>query len=538
MEKSNLSQRPFGKTPHVRTNSYRILFLAFLLIILCGTPWRSRAGTTRFVAPAPFGDDANAPCDSPDTPCAHIQTAINNSMAGDLIEVFPGTYTENVHVNQSVTIQGDAFNPSIVDGNQLGPVFIIDSGNTVTLSMLTIMNGNAGDAASNAGGGIQNNGTLTVLQSTINGNKATSGHFEAAGCGIGNFGTLTVINSTISGNQGIGGSSVGGGVFIGGTATLVNTTINGNSASNGGGILIGNKSTLNFTNTIISGSLGGGADCVNDGTIGTNSHNLVQDGSCSPAVSGNPKLGPLQNNGGPTNTHALLPTSPAIDAGDDSVVDPMGTYMLTTDQRGVLFPRKVCAHVDIGAFEANSGVPPIVNCPGNITTFTDAGQTTATVSFSVTASDSCGNTLAPTCKIGSTIITSPHAFPPGITSVQCSATDSQMQTGFCSFTVNVTLLNVCIQDDRSGDTFRWNSQTGQYTYTRCKDKFTLAGTGKVGQSNGLVTLTDSRVDRRINAAYNPGTKTGRANITLVNQGVLQTIVVNQTNPNATCKCAF
>jgi hypothetical protein len=495
---------------------------------------RVRAFTTRFVAPAPFGDDANAPCDSPDTPCAHIQTAINNSSSGDLIEVAPGTYTENVEVSQSVTIQGDAFNPSIVDGNQLGPVFIIDATNSVNLTSLTIMNGNA-SGESNVGGGIQNNdGTVTVTQSTINGNKATGSGPAGGGIFNSGAGTLTVINSTISGNQAVGGD--GGGMLNasngsggGGTATLVNVTINGNSATNGGGIANAVGATLNFTNTIVSGSTAGG-DCVNSGTIGTNSHNLVQDGSCSPAVSGNPKLGPLMNNGGPTNTHALLATSPAIDAGDDTVLG--SPFFLTTDQRGSGFPRKVCAHVDIGAYEANSGVPPTINCPPNISKFTDAGQTTATVSFTVTASDSCGTPLTPTCSV-----TSPHAFPPGVTTVSCSATDSQGQTSFCSFTVTVVPLNICIQDDHTKDTFRFNSMTGQYVYTRCSDGFTLSGTGTVSVVNGYVTITDNKPDRRINAGFSLATFTGRANVTLIRPGLFQTITVYDTNPHPTCTCS-
>ncbi|HYL99093.1 MAG TPA: hypothetical protein VEZ90_09080, partial [Blastocatellia bacterium] len=98
-------------------------------------------------------------------------------------------------------------------------------------------------------------------------------------------------------------------------------------------------------------------------------------------------------------------------------------------------------------------------------------------------------------------------------------------------------LNGCIQDDHSGDTLRFNSQTGQYVYTRCKDKFTLTGTGVVRNSGGFITLTDSKPDRRITASFNPGTLTGRATITLIlSPGVFQTITVNQTNPAATCAC--
>jgi hypothetical protein len=510
----------------------RILAVVGLLgvVVLGPQGWRARAQTDRFVNP--FGDDLGGSndCTSPDQPCKTIQHAVNESGTGDLIEVAPGTYPENVTVSQSVTILGDAFNRSIVDGNNAGPVFTVNGGITATFNSLTITNGNSGTG--NDGGGINNQGALTVVQSTISGNIA-----DQDGGGIFNSSTLTVINSTISGNTAV--VSAGGGLLNrhGATATLVNTTINGNSAKlSGGGLLNGPQATLNMTNTIISGNLAGGhVDCASDGTIGTNSHNLIQDGSCGAAVSGNPKLGPLQNNGGPTFTQALMLGSPAIDAGDDTVLgDP---FNLTTDQRGPGFPRKVCAHVDIGAAEFNAGAPPTVTCPANIVVFTDPGKTTATVSFMVTASDLCDGPLTPTCKIGGTPIGSPFAFSPGVTTVTCSATNSQGNIGMCSFTVTVTLLTGCIQDDHTGDTFRFNAQTGQYVYTRCKDKFTLTGTGVVRMVGGLLILTDTRPDRRISASFNPGQLTGRVTLTLaVVPGVFQTIVVSQTNPHATCQC--
>ena len=483
---------------------------------------------------SPFGDDMGGAndCSSPDQPCKTIQNAINHASSGDLIELAPGTYPENVTVNQSVTIQGDAFNPSIVDGGGLSHGFLIQDLDvssaplSATLSMLTVTNGNAGSSG-NEGGGIQNHGTLTVVQTTINGN--TAGASSPAGGGIFNDGTLTVINSTISGNS----AGDGGGIFNGGTTTVVNSTIKGNTGSGGGGLTNSNTHTVNLTNTIIAGSLG--PDCNNGGVIGTNSHNLVQDGTCSPAVSGDPKLGPLQNNGGPTFTHALLAGSPAIDAGDDTVLgDP---FNLTTDQRGPGFPRKVCAHVDIGATEFNAGATPTVTCPGNIVTVSDPGKTTATVSFTVTASDLCDGALNPTCTIANVPISSPFAFPAGVTTVICSATNSQGNTGMCSFTVTVTLLTGCIQDDHTGDTFRFNPQTGQYLYTRCKDKFTLTGTGIVRTVGGLVTITDIRPDRRISATFNTGQLTGHASLTVaIVPGVFQSITVNQTNPHPTCQC--
>jgi hypothetical protein len=88
-----------------------------------------------------------------------------------------------------------------------------------------------------------------------------------------------------------------------------------------------------------------GVDIVNQGLL-SGSHDLVQDGSGLPGwLSGDPRLGPLQNNGGPTWTQALLPGSRAIDAGDNALV-PAG---VSTDQRGQ--DRFVNGITDLGAFE-------------------------------------------------------------------------------------------------------------------------------------------------------------------------------------------
>ena len=444
--------------------------------------WPALAAGNRYVATT--GSDGGNDCSNPGSPCATIQHAISQSASGDVINLGPGKYVENVTVNQNVTIQGGPTTGSTVDGNQTGSVFTVNDTITATLSMLTITNGNAGDAAGNQGGGIQNNGTLTVVQSTINGNTATTGESTGLGGGIFNHfsAALTVINSTISGNSatagGIGGgicnqnaitvinstisgnsataSGFGGGLFNveGATATLVNVTINGNTAGpgRGGGLTNAPFGTLNFTNTIISSSSAGSGDCVNFGAIGTNSHNLVQDGGCSPAVSGNPKLGPLQNNGGPTFTHALMAGSPAIDAGDDAILG--SPNFLTTEQRGPGFPRKANLHVDIGAFEFQGPI-----------------------------------------------------------------------------------FNTCLKDNSSGNLLQWNSVTGQYKFTRCSDGFMITGTGVVKLVNGIQTLTDFKSDRRISAGLNTGQLTGNATIYLqVAAGVWQSLQIVATNPSATCSC--
>ena len=487
------------------------------------------AQQTRLVSP--FGDDLGGTndCTSPDQPCKTIQQAVNQSGADDLIELGPGTYFENVDVTQSVTIQGDLFTGSTVNGGGANPVFDVESSLTVTLNTLTITNG----ATLGSGAGILNNGSLVVIGSTINGNSA-----GASGGGVCNFGTLTLINSTVNGNS----ASDGGGVAntSTGMATIVNCTITANTAAatKGGALANASGGSVNLINSIFAGSLGGSLDVSSLGSIATNDDNLAQDGSLSPAVTGNPKLGPLQNNGGPTFTQALMSGSPAIDAGDDAVLG--APFDLTTDQRGEGdqdFPRKVCAHVDIGAYEFGAASPPTLMCPANMSAFTNPGMTTATLSFSATAIDPCTGPLTPTYKIGSRTITSPFAFPAGVTTVSVSATSSQGVTGMCSFMVTVTSLNICIQDDHTGDTLRFNSQTGQYVYTRCKDKFTLSGTGVAKVANNTATLTDSKSDRKISASFNEASLTGKATITLIPApGIMQTITLSQTNPHATCAC--
>jgi hypothetical protein len=271
----------------------------------------------------------------------------------------------------ATTITGPRAGALTVSGNDATRVFQIDQGVTADISGLTIANGNS--ASSPYGGGIFNNrGTLTVTSCTFSGNSASSGF----GGGIfNNRGTLTVTSSTFSGNS---TSRRGGGIYNNdGTLTVTNSTFSGNSASRGGGGIFNNGSTLTVTNSTFSGnsaSFGGGGITNNVGTLTLNnsivanstsggdvhtysgtvsgSHNLIGDGSggLTGTITGDPLLGPLADNGGPTQTMALLPGSPALDAGDSSLaVDAQGAS-LTADQRGA--PRVSNGAVDIGAFES------------------------------------------------------------------------------------------------------------------------------------------------------------------------------------------
>lgn len=260
----------------------------------------------------------------------------------------------------------------------------------LTLTRVVVRDNNA-----NAGGGICNRGELILIDSSVSYNIANgigpAGYTCGAGGGIKcERGTLTLVNSLVSGNQsmdadpfrevGVGGGvhiacncsatftnstisgnrsvKLGGGIFVHGNLTLVNCTITDNiTKGDAGGVYISGH--LDFTNTIIADNSGKGGSCIvggpggykGEGSIGENSNNLVRGGNCSPAFSENPLLGPLDDNGGATMTHALLPGSPAIDA------IPASSCTLPTDQRGA--PRPVIVDsaetsCDIGAFEVQA----------------------------------------------------------------------------------------------------------------------------------------------------------------------------------------
>lgn len=228
---------------------------------------------------------------------------------------------------------------------------------TLTVNGTTL----ADNVSGSDGGGIHNDGTLTVHSSTLANNTASS-----EGGGIDSAGTiLEVTNSTIYGNS---AGSRGGGINSAGAIQILSSTLTANRVVVGSGVGGGLRAVTpaKLFNTIVAGNFRGAApgttaSDIAGATDATSAFNLIGTGGgggLANGVNGNqvgvsaPGLGTLADNGGPTQTVALLSGSPAIDRGGNAHVTA-----IPTDQRGFL--RIVNGTVDIGAFEAAGGGPPV-----------------------------------------------------------------------------------------------------------------------------------------------------------------------------------
>jgi CSLREA domain-containing protein len=363
---------------------------------------------------------------------ANTDKAVDTCAAGkgaDTITLAAGTYTLGIagggedaaargdlDITSNVIIKGSGAGATIIDGNRLDRVLDIKKGAALTISGVSIRNGDnlteldAGGIANHGtlvlqngivranhgySGGISNDGTATIASSTIENNGAAED-----GGGIWNRGTLTVANSTIRNNT---SGEMGGGFAnsVDGKLAISNSTISYNEGGSGGGaMMVYYNSTVSLSNSTVSDNSGGGietwwgspgikisvdsstvesiVDAENassavivknsivgscGGRLTSQGYNLIQNPSgCTIAgdTTGNrlnldPKLGPLQDNGGPTMTRALLIGSPAIDAGNPATPGSAASTCPPTDQRAVVRAqdgngdgRNRC---DIGAFE-------------------------------------------------------------------------------------------------------------------------------------------------------------------------------------------
>lgn len=330
----------------------------------CNCPLPPKTAIYRYLDPT--GNDTDNDCTDIGSPCLKIQHAIDVAAAGDALLLTSGTYIEaNIVVTKDLYIYGQGAQLSIVDANQAEGVFRVNQGLNVSFCGLTMTGGSTERADGGGGllnygtanivssaisnnfasmnGGLSNQGIINISYSTINNNSTNTG-----GGGIHNQNSIssavsTISNSTISGNRG-----VFGGVFINGsTININNSTITNNAGFLGAGIS-NISGTVNSDHNIIADQ-DSNSDCF--GPINDLGFNLDKDGTCISAGTSQTvavfTLPLLANNGGSTQTHALIPGgdgAQAINAGG-------ATCGVTIDQRGEPRPPIISGNCDIGSFE-------------------------------------------------------------------------------------------------------------------------------------------------------------------------------------------
>ncbi len=316
----------------------------------------------------------------------------------------------------TLTVTGSIIESNSAGGFGGGGIFNYVSG-TLTVTNSSIES----NTATEDGGGILNAGTVTVLQSTIAGNSAVEGSginteggtLTVSGSTIANNrqaldgggiqifgGTVYLVNSTIADNS---ASRFGGGIAIlsnHGDLLALSCTIAYNTVSSsgaGGGLYVTQFAT-NLDNTIVADNtmpvevvgynplpgidhssfaiqvpsdiflaagatnVSGSYNLIGGFAGGTGDSGGLTNGTDGNQVGVNPLLGPLANNGGPTETIALLAGSPAIDRGNYNLVLNFAGLYGPDDQRGTGFPRTHHGTVDIGAFEVQPVI--ILHPPG------------------------------------------------------------------------------------------------------------------------------------------------------------------------------
>jgi CSLREA domain-containing protein len=289
-------------------------------------------------------------------------TISGNVAAGGIGNFGGGIYTAGPLSLVNSTVSGNENNYN----GKGGGLFDIAAPITITNSTVS------GNSGTEGGGLFLYAAAVTITNSTINGNLAENG-----GGIYGGSGPLAIINSTLSSNNSI---IDGGGIFISTTtATLFNVTMTGNHANSegntgghGGGVFNATNAAFNFQNSIIAGNSNVtiivGHTVLNpdecSGEIISQGNNIMRTLSGCTVINGggvyvtDPMLGPLADNGGPTQTHALLVGSPAINAGNPGGCTDNNGVFLTTDQRGA--HRPIGPRCDIGAVEAGYLFLPLI----------------------------------------------------------------------------------------------------------------------------------------------------------------------------------
>lgn len=420
----------------------------------------------------------------------------------------------DLDIDFDLGIIGDGSNVTIIDGGGLDRIFDLTVFTTPGLiSGVTLRNGRV---AGEDGGAVRNRGTLTLEDVVIVDSEVLNG---GRGGAIADFERVTLRDSTIMGNS---ASGAGGGLYIARKGTINNSTISDNEGASGGGIYFAGNDALAVNNSTISGNrataTGGGINHAGSG-VGTLASSTVTsnradsdgngsgsgggvagsvslkntvlygntdpngDPECSgvlnslgynviPApsagcvlvgdatgnVSSEPLLGPLADNGGPTWTHALLPGSPAIDAGNPLGCTGATDLPLAADQRGGA--RSVGGRCDIGAYEF--GAAPPTPTPGP----------TAPPTAFPTSTPSPTPELSPTLSPSPAATTPPPATP---THLVCFGPAGTVEDG-------VGIVRALLSSDGeplAGQEVLWSDEPGL---------FSVAAASSVTNEDGLASV--------------------------------------------------
>jgi trimeric autotransporter adhesin len=422
-----------------------------------------------------------------------LRYQIANAHSGDTITFSAsGTIVlaqGQLEISNDVIISGSGAASLTISGNNMSRVFQIDSGTTVSITGVTVEQGAGGIN----GRDILNNGTLAVSNCRFLVNTYNSNNGEGNGGGLYNAGTATVTNCSFVGSVDFGVAGDGGGIYnagnltvvgstfsnfgvggygsaifnagyfqsAAGTGTVFNSTFWQNRANEGAAIFdAGTATSITAVNSTFSGNAGnsvvytlyggttlknaliansGGNNCGGaNGPFKSGGYNLSDDNSCSAyfTQTGDMNNTPagldpngLKDNGGPTPTVGLLPSSPALDAIPLSACTDTSGQMITADQRGIARPQGTAC--DIGAFDRAPGVSTTVS----MSSFANPSAVNQSVTFTVTVTPVSG-TDTPTGSVvfidGSTTL----ATLPLSGSAQATYATSSLAVGTHNITVS------------------------------------------------------------------------------------------------------
>lgn len=443
-------------------------------------------------------------------------TVTNSTMSGNYAYYDGGgIYSDGFLTISGSTING---NESEADGSDGGGGIFLKSGsgNSATITNSTVYD----NETQEDGGGIYNKTTLTIVNSTISGNAA-----DGNGGGLTNYGTTTVINSTFSGNS----ASSGGGIYNASLLYVTNSTLYINSADDSGSGIEG-AGVAYLNNTIVAGSLGAddlggssGSFFGDSNLIGDSSYLLI-DGVNN--ITGDPLLGGLQDNGGPTNTHLPQTDSPVIDAGDNGLAVDSEGNSLTIDQRG--YDRIHNGTVDIGAVEVQD-IAPTITVASDLATGEADKVIDIASGISFADDDASDVTITLTVDAGTLFADGPATIGgEGTSTITISGSDSDVTSSLATLQFDgrgltaqyVTLIATIADGDHAASA----GETGTITLTDATPHISIGALpdGVLGQQTTIGSAfsisDDGSSDLTVHLSVSAGTLTAAGAATVIFNG--------------------